>query len=95
MYDVDDAMLKTLDMLEEHPDHYVRDDIQVQMSCAETGTDKKGEGAIQTCITYFLKNYRDELLKKEHLESYTTEGQKRLKISVDPETIEFVHNIKY
>nr|XP_026488746.1 putative gamma-glutamylcyclotransferase CG2811 isoform X1 [Vanessa tameamea] len=69
VYEVDDTMLGKLDILEDHPNYYVReiDDVIIQ---------KHGSSEEETlkCWIYFLKNFRRELLTKPQLENYSSQG---------------------
>ncbi|XP_045782235.1 putative gamma-glutamylcyclotransferase CG2811 isoform X1 [Maniola jurtina] len=69
VYEVDDIMLGKLDILEDHPNYYVRelDDILVnKLNSSDQETVK--------CWVYFLKNFRPELLSKPQLENYSSTG---------------------
>ncbi|XP_045457686.1 putative gamma-glutamylcyclotransferase CG2811 isoform X2 [Melitaea cinxia] len=72
VYEIDDTMLSKLDILEDHPNYYIRviDDIIVNNA---------GKEEIEKCWVYFLKNFRPELLAKEQFENYTSEGSHGLK----------------
>ncbi|XP_013185831.2 putative gamma-glutamylcyclotransferase CG2811 isoform X1 [Amyelois transitella] len=67
IYEVDDTMLSKLDILEDHPNYYVReiDDILV------TKGDKK---ETVKCWVYFLKNFKPELVTWPQMESYSSKG---------------------
>ncbi|CAH0717119.1 unnamed protein product, partial [Brenthis ino] len=68
IYEVDETMLEKLDILEDHPNFYIRetDEIVADKGCCEPETVK--------CWVYFLKNFRPELLSKPVLESYSASG---------------------
>ncbi|XP_069364110.1 putative gamma-glutamylcyclotransferase CG2811 isoform X2 [Maniola hyperantus] len=68
VYEVDDTMLGKLDILEDHPNYYVRelDDIILNKNSFDQETIK--------CWVYFLKNFRPELLSKPQLENYSSAG---------------------
>ncbi|OWR51813.1 hypothetical protein KGM_210201 [Danaus plexippus plexippus] len=72
IYEVDDLMLSKLDILEDHPNYYVRevDDI-VPISGSQSENVK--------CWVYFLKNFRQELLSKQQFECYSSNGDHGLK----------------
>ncbi|XP_050358695.1 putative gamma-glutamylcyclotransferase CG2811 isoform X2 [Nymphalis io] len=69
IYEVDDTMLSKLDILEDHPNYYVReiDDVIVNK-------DPSSEEETVKCWIYFLKNFRRELLTKPQLENYSSQG---------------------
>ena len=64
MYEVDDAMLRHLDVLEDYPSFYQRELRPVQMS----------GGSVANCLVYLLKMFRPELLKAEMLSDYRSSG---------------------
>lgn len=61
--------LKYLDELEDHPNYYIRQ--QEPVKCKD--------GSECTTWIYFLKNFIDDLLNKEFLETYSNEGPHGLK----------------
>ncbi|KAF9805553.1 hypothetical protein SFRURICE_020938 [Spodoptera frugiperda] len=69
IYDVDDKMLSKLDILEDHPNYYIReiDDIIVKNSSSS-------DPQIEKCWVYFLKNFKPELLKREYFDNYSSHG---------------------
>ncbi len=122
VYLIDDAMMSTLDELEQHPIHYKRGTIQVKMidhsdmtGSNSTGNDITGsditgnditknniktiqdyaedKSITQTCISYFLTDFKSELLQKEFLENYSSTGKRTLKVKVNKEGIEQVHSL--
>ncbi|XP_075988294.1 putative gamma-glutamylcyclotransferase CG2811 isoform X2 [Anticarsia gemmatalis] len=73
VYEVDDKMLSKLDILEDHPNYYIRemDDIKV----FNQSTNKE---EIIKCWVYFLKKFKPELLKRPTMESYSSAGPHQL-----------------
>lgn len=67
IYEVDDTMLRKLDILEDHPNYYIRelDDILVQ---------KEDKTEVHECWVYFLKAFKSELLNLPLLEDYSSKG---------------------
>ncbi|KAK3092371.1 hypothetical protein FSP39_002092 [Pinctada imbricata] len=63
VYTVDDAVLKRLDELENHPDVYKRRVIPVIM-----------DGHVNQCWCYFLTDFKPEILRLPYLESYDAYG---------------------
>lgn len=63
IYEVDDKMLSNLDVLEDHPNFYVRRHEKI-------ATDAE----ILECWTYFLPKFKKELLAKKMLTSYSNCG---------------------
>ncbi|XP_039748420.1 putative gamma-glutamylcyclotransferase CG2811 isoform X1 [Pararge aegeria] len=74
VYEVDDTMLSKLDILEDHPNYYVReiDDIIVNKS-------ESSDRETVKCWVYFLKNFRPDLLSKEQFENYSSMGSHGLR----------------
>ncbi|KAF4531703.1 hypothetical protein B566_EDAN012510 [Ephemera danica] len=58
-------MLEHLDVLEDHPNFYVREQEDIS-----TDPDRK----IQKCWVYLIKKFRHELLQQPHLECYESKG---------------------
>lgn len=71
LYEVDDIVLQDLDILEDHPSYYVREQKQFQP------LDNKSETL--TAWVYFIKNFKPELLKERTLESYSDNNPYGLK----------------
>ncbi|XP_073964502.1 putative gamma-glutamylcyclotransferase CG2811 isoform X2 [Choristoneura fumiferana] len=67
IYEVNDLMLSKLDILEDHPNYYVReiDDITVT---------KGNDTETQKCWVYFLKKFKPELLQRPAMDNYTSRG---------------------
>ena len=65
--DVDDKMLHHLDMLENHPTFYKREDIEVKLDDIST-----------TCTAYFLQDFKPELLELTSFDSYSAEKMKSM-----------------
>lgn len=70
VYKVDDNVLKNLDILEDHPNYYIREPCQVR---------SLDENSSITAWIYFIKNFKPELLKKQMFESYSNNGNHGLK----------------
>lgn len=70
VYEVDDKVFANLDILEDHPNFYIREQRDVQtLNTNET---------IKTWI-YFIKDFKEDLLKQTTFESYSNEGSHGLK----------------
>ncbi|CAH2056273.1 unnamed protein product, partial [Iphiclides podalirius] len=69
VYEVDNKMLGQLDILEDHPNYYIReiDNIDIKK-------DYSNEKETIRCWIYFLKNFKEELLSKPMLENYSSKG---------------------
>ncbi|XP_014277603.1 putative gamma-glutamylcyclotransferase CG2811 isoform X2 [Halyomorpha halys] len=67
IYDIDEKMLSNLDILEDCPNFYERSVIPIKMNTVELD-----------CWTYFIKRFKDELLLKEMLVSYSNKGSHNL-----------------
>ncbi|CAH0697948.1 unnamed protein product [Spodoptera exigua] len=69
IYDVDEKMLGKLDILEDHPNYYVReiDDIVVKNTLSKHSQTEK-------CWVYFLKNFKPELLQRPFYDNYDSLG---------------------
>lgn len=65
IYEVNDESLKQLDILEDHPNFYVREKNEV-ITCDDN---KSSEVWI-----YFLKKFKPELLSKQMFETYNSKG---------------------
>lgn len=65
IYEVDQAVLEKLDILEDHPNFYVREEIEVKPS--------NGREHIKVWI-YFLSTFKQELLLLPTYESYSSNG---------------------
>lgn len=70
LYEVDDNVLTNLDILEDHPTFYLREQKQVQ---------SLNDGTLHTAWIYFIKNFKSELLQRETYESYSNNGSHGLK----------------
>ncbi|XP_004924989.2 putative gamma-glutamylcyclotransferase CG2811 isoform X2 [Bombyx mori] len=67
IYEVDDKMLSNLDILEDHPNCYIRDKNDIVLTDSTHRT-------VMKCWVYFLKMFKPELLSKPFLEDYKSEG---------------------
>ncbi|XP_072937633.1 putative gamma-glutamylcyclotransferase CG2811 isoform X2 [Epargyreus clarus] len=67
VYEVDDVMLSKLDILEDHPNYYIRtmDDIIIERN-------RSLEKEVVCCWVYFLMNFKPELLNKQQFENYSS-----------------------
>ncbi|XP_065565439.1 putative gamma-glutamylcyclotransferase CG2811 isoform X2 [Artemia franciscana] len=79
VYDVDEKMLSNLDVLEQHPTFYRREEISI-------ATD---DGNL-LCWTYFLVDCRPELLKLPFLTEYSNEGSHGLRYVESEEYLESI-----
>lgn len=70
IYQVDDKMLANLDILEEHPNFYVREIKSVK---------RIDKNETSKCWIYFLKNFRPELLNQTFYADYSSTGDHGLK----------------
>ena len=71
VYAVDQAMLDRLDQLEDHPNLYRR--MAVQCVLLEEGQGQwaeRGVGEVVDTETYFLTDFREELLKLPYIANY-------------------------
>ncbi|XP_077284226.1 putative gamma-glutamylcyclotransferase CG2811 isoform X2 [Arctopsyche grandis] len=78
VYEVDEAMLANLDVLEDHPNYYIRDLYTVNL---DSNQDANGE-----CWIYFLKTFDEELLNKAKFSCYSSSGDHGLPY-IDSENI--------
>ncbi|KAJ8707245.1 hypothetical protein PYW08_011379 [Mythimna loreyi] len=69
IFEVDDTMLSKLDILEDHPNYYVREIDDITVTDAVT----KNQESVQ-CWVYFLKNFKEELLLRPRFDSYSATG---------------------
>ncbi|CAK1593130.1 unnamed protein product [Parnassius mnemosyne] len=69
IYEVDNKMLGNLDILEDHPNYYIReiDNIEIKKDDVDNTETMK-------CWIYFLKSFKEELLTKPMLENYSSAG---------------------
>lgn len=65
VYEVDESMLKHLDVLEEHPTFYTR-----ELQLIELCTD----GVRLESWIYLLKKFKPEMLEREHFAEYSSSG---------------------
>ncbi|XP_075548101.1 gamma-glutamylaminecyclotransferase-like isoform X3 [Dermacentor variabilis] len=72
LYSVDDKMLATLDDFESHPKYYVRSEEDIELLTRQLN-DEKTKKKLKAWI-YFLKDYREELLQRPYLASYSSKG---------------------
>ena len=68
LFDVDDKMLKVLDVLEDHPNLYKRRTVSCVVD-QDTNTSAEISGSI-TCEAYLMYNFRPKLLLLPHISSY-------------------------
>lgn len=67
---MDEKVLANLDILEDHPTFYVREQKQVQ---------NINDGTVHTAWIYFIKNFKSELLQRPTYESYSNSDSHGLK----------------
>ncbi|XP_060536574.1 flap endonuclease 1 isoform X2 [Cylas formicarius] len=72
VYEVDDSVLKKLDILEDHPNYYVRGLYDVQNLDAEREFTEKA-------WIYVIKNFKEDLLSQTYFENYSNSGDHGLK----------------
>ncbi|XP_048517875.1 putative gamma-glutamylcyclotransferase CG2811 isoform X2 [Dendroctonus ponderosae] len=72
VYEVDDAVLKNLDILEDHPSFYRREEFEVER---DDGREPKSDRV----WIYSIREFRKELLNKPCLESYSDQGSHGLR----------------
>lgn len=65
VYEVDESMLKHLDILEEHPTFYTRELEQIVL-CTD-------DVELESWI-YLLKKFKPEILEREHFTDYSSSG---------------------
>lgn len=70
VYEVDDAVLANLDILEDHPNYYIREQHKVQ---------SLKDNSSVTAWIYFIKNFKPEILKHQMLENYSNNDSHGLK----------------
>lgn len=72
VFELDDQKLGLLDYLEMHPHVYQRDTLPVLIVEDRNGTPIAHEKQqTEMCHTYFLREYRPEILLQPHLEEYS------------------------
>ncbi|XP_054927380.1 uncharacterized protein [Dermacentor andersoni] len=84
LYSIDDKMLATLDDFESHPKYYVRSEEDIELLTSQLN-DKKTKKKLKAWI-YFLKDYREELLQRPYLASYSSKGDHGLEYVPSEET---------
>lgn len=65
-------MLATLDDFESHPKYYVRSEEDIELLTSQLN-DEKTKKKLKAWI-YFLKDYREDLLQRPYLASYSSKG---------------------
>jgi len=65
VYEVDESMLKHLDVLEEHPTFYTREPEKIVLCIDDV--------ELESWI-YLLKKFKPELLEREHFADYSSSG---------------------
>ena len=85
VYNIDDEMLKTLDKLERHPDHYQRHSIPIKFGRVDVSATvlpmNISEGAVQECYGYVIKTYNEALLKLTHEEAFDDARHKYVRLN--------------
>ncbi|XP_022817281.1 putative gamma-glutamylcyclotransferase CG2811 isoform X2 [Spodoptera litura] len=86
IYDVDDKMLSKLDILEDHPNYYIReiDDIVIKDTLSQCPQEEK-------CWVYFLKNFKPELLKRPYMDNYSSNGSHGLQYMESKPTKDLIY----
>lgn len=72
VYEVDDTVLKNLDILEDHPNFYRREEFEV-------ARDDGPEGANDRVWIYTIRQFKKELLNNSFLKSYSDKGSHGLR----------------
>lgn len=70
VYEVDNAVLANLDILEDHPNYYVREQRKVR---------SLDNNSSITAWIYFIKSFKPDLLKRQMFESYSNTDSHGLK----------------
>lgn len=65
VYEVDESMLRHLDILEEHPTFYTREIEEIELYTKNIRSD---------CWIYFLKKFKPDLLEQQHFADYSSSG---------------------
>ncbi|GFO30363.1 gamma-glutamylaminecyclotransferase [Plakobranchus ocellatus] len=71
LYEVDDAKLRSLDELEDHPNFYQRLPVQIKIRTENL----EAEGNVLECWAYFMTRWRQELLDLPKLKSFSSSMQ--------------------
>ncbi|XP_045481657.1 putative gamma-glutamylcyclotransferase CG2811 isoform X2 [Harmonia axyridis] len=82
LYEVDDKVLTVLDELEDHPNFYVREEVDVISS---------KDSNIHKAWIYFIKNFQRRLLNNIMLECYTNNGQSPKYVESEEATLDDLH----
>ncbi|XP_014363973.2 putative gamma-glutamylcyclotransferase CG2811 isoform X1 [Papilio machaon] len=69
VYEVDEKMMSNLDILEDHPNYYIREIDNIDIK--KPGTNEK---EIIKCWVYFMKNFKEELLFNQMFQNYSSTG---------------------
>jgi gamma-glutamylaminecyclotransferase len=77
VYEIDDKMLTNLDILEEYPKLYTRREEEIKV-IQEQPNGLPSLPPVIFAWTYFLSDFRPELLQKPFLDSYSSEGPHNL-----------------
>ncbi|XP_018320161.1 putative gamma-glutamylcyclotransferase CG2811 isoform X2 [Agrilus planipennis] len=81
VYEVDEKVLKNLDILEEHPDYYEREKRNVRSL--------NGDDEIMNVWIYFIKRFKPELLNNPMYDNYSSNGSHGLEyVSSEQSTLE-------
>lgn len=74
VYEVDDKVFAQLDILEDHPNYYIRTKYDVEK------LDGENKGTVVPDVwIYTIKNFKPELLKRTFYESYSNSGDHGLR----------------
>lgn len=66
VYEVDRKVLENLDILEEHPNYYVREQYEVERS--------DDPSKVESVWIYMIKTFKKTLLDRPFLDSYSSQG---------------------
>ena len=75
LYQVDSAMLKVLDELENHPELYLRSNIDCLLQTDESGC-PLNDAVLMKSQVYFLPDFKPALLDLPHLNDYKDSDEK-------------------
>ena len=87
MFEVDDAMLQTLDKLEGHPSWYLRCTRKVSVTTETDDRSATREDSVMDCQVYVMHNFKKSLMNLPHLSLYSSysEDGKPIDLSVEDE----------
>lgn len=85
IWEVGDECLRRLDILEAHPDYYIRREVEVELlsNTPDRAQDTTESGSrILVCEAYFLHDFHEKLLSLPLLENYSSYGPHALKYTL-------------